>query len=383
MVKTYGHLWEQISSFENLYLAFMAARNKKTEKPEVMRFQASLEENLISMQNELLWKTWEPKPWRIFQVYEPKKRTVHAPAFRDRVIHHALVRVINPLFDRKMIDQSFACRTERGTHKAVALAQRYAQEVEDRDGNFRFLKCDIHHYFPSIDHEILRRSITRTIGDPDALWLVDRILDASGFPGVGLPIGALTSQLFANVYLDKLDHFVKDELGVKRYLRYMDDFLVFHKEKDALRWILAEISDFVQAELRLSLNQKTRICSGREAVNFCGYRIWPQHILPRKRNTRRVRKRLRRMAKLYAKGEMTMADIAPVIASHLGYLKHCRDVRGTEKFLRELVFKRPEMIKDVKRRKPHERLRRTAASDTGTGTDAGKGHKGDRGAVHG
>lgn len=375
MAKTYGRLWMQITSFENLYLAFMDARKKKTEKPEVMRFQTRLEENLITMQNELLWKTWEPKPWRIFEVYEPKKRTVHAPAFCDRVIHHALVRVINPLFDRKMIDQSFACRMNRGTHRAVALAQRYAQEVQCRDGGFYFLKCDVHHYFPSIDHDVLRRVIRQTISDCDALWLMDHILDASGFPGVGLPIGALTSQLFANIYLNELDHFVKDELGVKRYLRYMDDFLVFSSDKAPLRQILAEISSFLQTELRLSLNQKTRICSGHEAIDFCGYRIWTTHILPRKRNLRRVRKRLRRMARLYSHGQMTLDRIIPVIASHLGYLKHCRDGRGTEKFFQELVFRRSEMIiKNVKRRKTHERLRRTAASGTGTGTDSGASH---------
>lgn len=195
MPKTYGDLWTRITDIDNIYHAYLAARDKKREKPEVLAYDSHREENLITAHNELVWHMWKPRPFREFIVYEPKKRLIHAPQFSDRVIHHALVRVIEPLFERKMISNSFACRKGLGTHKAVSTAQKYARAVS-RSGRFWFLKGDIHHYFPSIDHEALKKIIRRTVRDKDTLWLIDTIIDESGFPGVGLPIGTLTSQLF-------------------------------------------------------------------------------------------------------------------------------------------------------------------------------------------
>lgn len=339
MPKTYGHLWQEIISPDNIYSAYIEAIKGKKDTPEVIRFEANREENLITLQNELIWKTWMPSPWRIFTVYEPKQREIHAPAFRDRVIHHAVTRVIAPLFERKMYEHSYACRKNKGTHEAVKKAQIYTKEVR-LHGDFFFLKCDIRHYFYSINHEILKNILDRTINDGDLLWYLDRLLDESGFGEVGLPIGALTSQLFANVYLTELDHFVKDKLGIKKYIRYMDDFIIFDSDKQKLRELLPQIRDFLKMHLALDFNPKTRIHKGLEGVDFCGYRIWPDYILPRKRNVRRMRKRLRRMARLYTSGAVKMPAIEQVLASHLGYLKHCRDSRGLSIFLEELVLTR-------------------------------------------
>lgn len=326
MPKTYGDLWPRIIDIDNIYRAYLAARDKKREKPEVLAYDSRREENLITAHNELVWHMWKPRPFREFIVCEPKKRLIHAPQFSDRVIHHALVRVIEPLFERKMISNSFACRKGLGTHKAVSTAQKYARAVS-RSGRFWFLKGDIHHYFPSIDHEVLKKIIRRTVRDKDTLWLIDTIIDKSGFQGVGLPIGTLTSQLFANIYLDAFDHYMKDILGIKYYLRYMDDFIVFGNNKSELKGILISARQWLKTNLNLTLNHKTRLISDAEGCDFCGYRIWVTHRLPRKRNVSRMRRRMKKLCKMYRRGEIPAEDVRAAWASFVGYMKHCNGVR--------------------------------------------------------
>ncbi|MDR1620831.1 MAG: hypothetical protein LBS00_00485, partial [Synergistaceae bacterium] len=161
---------------------------------EVLRFSENLEENLIVLQNELIWRTWTPRPYRRFIVSEPKTREIAAPDYRDRVIHHALVRIIEPLFDRKMIDTSFACRVGKGTHAGVQKASEFIRESRAKFGSFYILKGDVPKYFYSVDHAVLKRIIRRTIRCRPTLWLLDKIIDNGTEGDVGLPIGALTSQ---------------------------------------------------------------------------------------------------------------------------------------------------------------------------------------------
>ena len=336
MPKTYGDLWGLITDIDNIYQAYLAARDKKREKPEVLAYDSHREENLITAHNELVWHMWKPRPFREFIVCEPKKRLIHAPQFSDRVIHHALVRVIEPLFERKMIPNSFACRKGLGTHKAVSTAQKYARAVS-RSGRFWFLKGDIHHYFPSIDHEALKKIIRRTVRDKDTLWLIDTIIDESGFPGVGLPIGTLTSQLFANIYLDAFDHYMKDILGIRHYLRYMDDFIVFSNNKSELKGILTSTRQWLKTNLNLTLNHKTRIISDAEGCDFCGYRIWTTHTLPRKRNVRRMRRRMKKLCAIYRRGGVEADNVRCCWASFLGYMKHCEGHKTTLLIWKELI----------------------------------------------
>ena len=336
MPKTYGDLWTRITDIDNIYHAYLAARDKKREKPEVLAYDSHREENLITAHNELVWHMWKPRPFREFIVYEPKKRLIHAPQFSDRVIHHALVRVIEPLFERKMISNSFACRKGLGTHNAVSTAQKYARAVS-RSGRFWFLKGDIHHYFPSIDHEALKKIIRRTVRDKDTLWLIDTIIDESGFPGVGLPIGTLTSQLFANIYLDAFDHYMKDILGIKHYLRYMDDFIVFGNSKSELRSIFDLARRWLKTNLNLTLNHKTRIIPDAEGCDFCGYRIWTTHRLPRKRNVSRMRRRMKKLCKMYRRGVIPAENVRAAWASFLGYMKHCDGYRTKLLMWKELI----------------------------------------------
>ena len=322
MPKTYGGLWSKIIDIDNIYRGYLGARDKKREKPEVLAYDSHREENLINAYNQLAWKTWSPLPFRERTIYEPKKRLIHAPQFSDRVIHHALVQIIEPLFERKMLFQSFACREGRGTHHAVDTAQQYARDVS-KDGKFWFLKGDIHHYFASVDHKILKNIIRRTIRDKDVLWLIDQIIDKSGFPGVGIPIGTLTSQFFANIYMDAFDHAMKDVLGIRHYLRYMDDFIIFSNDKDDLRLLLKVVRKWLQVNLKLELNPKTRIISDSEGCDFCGYRIWAGYRLPRKRNIKRMRRRMKKLCKMYMRGAIPAENVRAAWASFLGYMKHC------------------------------------------------------------
>ncbi|MDO5116016.1 MAG: reverse transcriptase/maturase family protein [Synergistaceae bacterium] len=341
MPKTVGGIWRQVIEFDSLYAAFLRAQKRLKDVESVLRYRANLEENLVTLQNELIWHTWRPAPPRNFEVYEPKRRDIAAPAFRDRVAHQALVAAIEPHFERRFISASYACRAGMGTHAAVAKAQSMLREARAMWGDRVWvLKCDIKSYFRSIDHETLKGINRRTISDPDVLWMMDRIIDHGGEGDKGLDIGALTSQLEANVYADQLDHVIKDKWGVKYYARYMDDFVIISGEKERLRVMLWAIGDYVEKILKLRLNPKTGILAATQGLDFCGYRIWATHMLPRKRNTRRIHKRLRRMARLYASGQLDIQKAEQVIASYLGYMQHCQGFKTAAAFLEELVFSR-------------------------------------------
>lgn len=256
MPKTAKNLWDQIIAWDNLLLAAKEASRYKRWHFEVMRFNADLEENLFTIQEQLAEGSWRPGVYREFEVYEPKRRAVHAPPFADRVVHHALVQIIGPYFERRFIDQSFACRKNKGTHAASRYLTFMLRSASDIYPQPFCLKADISKYFLAINHDILLAIISRVIGDERTLALVWNLVSrCANFPnGRGLPLGSLTSQLFANIYLDQLDHFVKSKLRVRFYARYMDDFIILAGDKPWLWGLLAQIREFVEERLALTLN---------------------------------------------------------------------------------------------------------------------------------
>src|SRR5262249_8261152 len=242
-MKRHGNLWENVISFEALLRAAVQACKGKRYRPNVASFHFNLEHELSALHEELSTKTYRPGAYRTFFIHEPDPRQISAAPYRDRVVHHALVNVLEPIYERTFIADSYACRKGKGTHAAVRRCQHFARR-------FRYvLKADVQKFFPSLDHEILKALVARKIKDRDVLWLVGQVIDGSNpqeevlnpFPGDarftpgerrrGIPIGNQTSQFFANVYLDPLDHFVKDRLGIQGYVRYVDDFLVFSDDK--------------------------------------------------------------------------------------------------------------------------------------------------------
>lgn len=337
-MKRHNLLFEKVIDYENLWNAYLEARKGKRFRGEVLEFANNLEENLIQIQNELIYKTYEIGRYREFYVHEPKKRLIMALPFRDRVVQWAIYRVIEPIFEPQFIQDSYACRKGKGVMHAIDRLQYWMRKMDRSHKKPYYLKLDISKYFYRVDHDILLSIINRKIKDHDLLWLLEKIIRSEdtkfGIPlgdhyfekerigGVGMPIGNLVSQLFANVYLNELDQFAKHELRLHNYIRYMDDIIILHESKEELWKVLEEIDLFVKSELNLQLNNKTRISPQSTGVEFVGYRTWSTHRKLRKSTTHKMRKRLKSLKKMYSKGEVTLDEIKPVLASYLGLMKH-------------------------------------------------------------
>jgi retron-type reverse transcriptase len=343
MPKSFSNLWERIIDFENLYRAFREASTGKRYRLESLKFKSNLEENLISLQNELIWNMYKPEPYRQFLVKEPKQRLISAPTFRDRVVHHALCQIIEPIFENRMIYETFACRRGKGTHAAMYHAQKNARTAQRKWGGYYVLKCDIKSFFPSVSQDILMNIIRRNIRDKKTMNLIGIIIRSYESPehdGDGIPIGALTSQLCANIILTPFDHWIKEENHVGFYTRYMDDFIILHNDKQYLWELLCRIEKYLRDNLKLNLNPKTSVFPGKNGIDFCGYRIWPTHVKPRKSTLKRAKKRLRKMARTYRKNPKILEHARANIMSFIGYIGHCDGWRSAKSFLEYLVFRR-------------------------------------------
>ncbi len=333
-MKRVGGLWPQIVEYANLLSAYRKARRGKATRPAVARFVLDLETNLFNLQQALVEHRYRPGGYRLFKIYDRKPRQIAAAPFRDRVVHHALMNVVEPLLDRRFIHDCYACRKGKGVHAAVDRYQKWAQQYAFA------LKVDIQRYFPSIDHINLKNKLRRLIKDPDVLWLFDIIIDsapkqngcATLFPGddlitlmqrrTGLPIGNLTSQFFGNLYLNDLDHYLKEHCGVKAYLRYVDDFVLLDNERACLWALKAEIDRYLEKErLRLHPNkaQVVRTCDG---VNVLGFRVFPDHRRLRRDCGYRYLRRLKIYAKRYEAGLCELSDIRASVASWIGHACH-------------------------------------------------------------
>lgn len=354
-MKRFGNLWDDIVSFDNLLLAYRKARKGKRSREEVARFDLKLEQVLFQLQDSLRDKTYRPGNYRIFTLYERKPRQISAAPFRDRVVHHALMNVIEPLLDQRFIFDSYACRQGKGVHRAVQRYQKWANRY------VYALKLDIARYFPSIDHAILKQQIARYIKDPHVLWLFDVILDHSPafpseplvyFPGddlltpqerrTGIPIGNLTSQFLANLYLNEIDHFVKEELRVKAYLRYVDDVVLLSNSKSMLHRWQQLIGERLQA-LRLRIHPgKANIFSVHEGVDILGYLVFPKYRLLRNDNGHRFARRLRAFAKAYRSGEMEWDDFNPSVQSWIGHARQAETLGLRRQIFSSTVFRREE-----------------------------------------
>jgi retron-type reverse transcriptase len=353
-MKRYGNLYASVCNFKNLLIAARKAEKGKRFRSSCRSFNLDLEKNLLSLQKELKDKIYRPGHYHHFKIHEPKERIISAAPYRDRVIHHALVNVIEPIFDARMIFDSYANRINKGTHKAV---DRFTQFARKRN---YVLKMDIVRYFPSLDHEILMAAIARKIKDNDILRLVKVILESGKrptnsdclwyFPGDdlftpwnrtrGLPIGNLTSQFFANVYLDSLDHHIKEKLKCKFYIRYMDDFVIFDNSKNLLKERRQKVIEYLKMlRLKVHLN-KAQIWPVAKGTDWLGYRIYPTHRLVRRSNIRKFRRRLQHLAKAYAGGEIQLEQVNSSMMSWIGHVQHADSYGLRKKIFGEVSFQR-------------------------------------------
>lgn len=327
MAQTYTNLYAQIYDFEALHTAYKRARLGKRNRMAVMRFEQDLEGELIQLQNELIWGEYRTGRYHRFHIYEPKPRQVAALPFRDRVLQHSLVAAIEPIWERRFIAESYACRPGRGMHRGADRAQAMLRRVLREHGRVYALKADIAKYFASIDHGILRQLLRRHIACPRTLALCDEIISSSADPDElaprGLPIGNLTSQLWANVYLHELDRFAKHALKLRHYIRYMDDFVVVHHDKAALHEIRAQIESFLWGQLRLRTNAKTQIfpvsAKHGRGLDFLGYHMWPTHRRLRKSSVRRIVRTLKKARRLYAEGAIELDQVRASVQSWVAH----------------------------------------------------------------
>lgn len=287
-MKRVGGLFDSVFTRENLYQAYLDARKGKRKKRACHRFEINLGANLDALHREIHAGTYRPRPYHKFLVHEPKERVIHAPAFRDIVVQHAVYRMVYEIFNRTFVATSFACRKGYGTHRA----SDYTQHILGRYDDDRYtLKLDIRKFFYSIDRDILRTLIERKIKDRRLLDIM--MLFAHQDEPTGIPIGNLLSQLYALVYLNPLDQFVKRVLGVRHYVRYVDDFILFGLTLDQCREYRERIVAFLESGLRLRLSKST-IQKIRRGVNFVGYRTWKGCRLIRKHSLHRFRRSLKR-----------------------------------------------------------------------------------------
>jgi RNA-directed DNA polymerase len=277
-MKRYGNLFDQAFTHNALVQAFHDAAKHKLSKYACYSFGKNLSININDLHKELHSNTYKPQPYFKFNVYEPKERIIYAPAFRDCVVQHAIYKVIEPIFEAVFIDQSYACRKGFGTHKAADYAQ-HALQLSKSDSYT--LKLDIRKFFYRIDQTILKRLIEQKIKDQRMVSMMMLFTDY-GSP-IGIPIGNLLSQIFALIYLNPLDHYIKRELKVKLYCRYVDDFILFNLTKDQALDHLQTIKEFIDIELHLELSKFT-LAKTSKGVNFVGYRTWANKRFIRKRS---------------------------------------------------------------------------------------------------
>ena len=332
-------LMKNICTFANALSAYRKAKKCKRFRKEVLEFEFEREENLNRAIYEVKELSYTPGKYKVFKVWEPKERIIMALPFYDRVIQHMIVNVIEPIFESKFIYHSYACRKGKGAHRASKQLTRWLYNLEIVEGKSVYvLKADIHHYFQSIDHSVLIEEVRKYIKDKDLLILLERIILHNGiFPdGVGIPVGNLTSQLFANVYLHQLDMFVKHKLHAEYYMRYMDDFLIISDNLDQLKVWQKQIETFLREELKLQLNPKTTIVYAKNGVDFVGYRHW--------NSTKKIRKaamrRMKRLMKHFREGTITEEYFDKSFTSRIGTMKHADTY--------SLVAKYTEKAKELK-----------------------------------
>tara|TARA_Y100000031_G_C8234595_1_gene392602 strand:+ start:1240 stop:2454 length:1215 start_codon:yes stop_codon:yes gene_type:complete len=318
-------LWKELCSIQNLELSYKKARKHKTLRPCVLEFEGNLTENLDLLRTELLFHSYKPIPLKTFILRDPKTRKISKSDFRDRVIHHALCNIIEPFFEKMFIYDSYANRKGKGTLKAIHRFQYFRKKLSQNNTSQVFiLKSDIRHYFDEVDHSILLKIIGKRIHDPKVLWLIRRILsNYSMSEGKGMPLGNLTSQFFANVYLNELDQFVKHKLKSKQYIRYVDDFVILHGSEEKLAEWKKKIAKFLKEELLLDLHpEKTRIVLSSDGVDFLGLKIFPFHKIMKKRNVRSFKRKLRLICEKFDNGEIMYDEVYDFLEGWIAYAKN-------------------------------------------------------------
>lgn len=325
------HLYNDIISVENLLAAWKEFLRDKRNRQDVERFSFHLFDHILALHHELADKTYQHGPYQAFKINDPKPRDIHKASVRDRLLHHAIYRILYPYFDPKFIFDSYSCRKTKGTHRAVNRFREYARQIsKNHTQTVWVLKCDIRKFFANIDHKILLAILAKRIKNRDTVWLLEKVIESfqtRDKPGVGVPLGNLTSQLLVNIYLNEFDHFLKRNLKVTYCIRYADDFVILDRSKDHLENLLPQISAFLETKLKLTLHpDKVSLKTFASGIDFLGWVNFPHYRVPR---TSTKKKMFRNLEQRRKNGSLS---------SYLGLLSH----GNTHKLRQEISEKYPD-----------------------------------------
>ena len=334
-MKTYKRLYSKLCTYTNLESAFRKAKKRKSTRPYVIEFEKDLKENLFQLQNELQNETYRPQPLKTFILRDPKTRKISVSSFRDRIVHHALIQIIGPIFEKSFIYDSYANRVGKGTSAALRRFVFFKRKATHNGQKLPYtlncnhvcgyaLKADIKHYFETVNHTVLIEIISKKIKDEKIISLIEKILSnyTTKEQRKGMPLGNWTSQFFANIYLDRLDYFVKHQLQAEYYLRYVDDFIILHKDRKILGRYQEKIDFFLKERLKLELHpDKSKILSLAKAIPFLGYREFYHCRLLRKRNLRTVKSLMIKLQEEYSSEKINKKELKEIIFGWVGYLR--------------------------------------------------------------
>lgn len=338
-MKIYTDIFEQITSLENLFLSWDKFKKDKQKKKDVLAFEWNLESNILNLYRDLKYHRYRHGVYTSFYIHDPKQRKIHKAIVRDRVLHHAVFRILNPIFEPAFISHSFSCRIGKGTHKGINALKKMLVKVSNDGRRPCFaLKCDIKKFFGSVDHGILFGIVKKQIKDAKALWLIEEIISSFGRDNSrvlrqaqdsressqrGLPIGNLTSQLFANIYLNEFDYFIKHQLKIKNYVRFTDDFVIVLPDKESLLILIPKIKRFLAKKLKLKVHpDKILIRKYNQGVDFLGYVLFPYYRFLRTKTKRGIFRKLKKRVFEYRTGVISKEILEQSFNSYFGVLSH-------------------------------------------------------------
>ncbi len=345
--------YQELITVENLFQAWSEFRKSKKKRPDLQVFERNLEDNLFDLYSSLKNKTYKHGGYESFYVNDPKRRHIHKASVADRVIHHLLYKYLYDVFDKTFIYDSYSCRLNKGTHKGVKRLEYFTRKVSYNYTRDCFaLKLDVKKFFANVNHEILFELLKKKIKDKDILWLLSEVIESFrseemdlAFQGLalegckGIPLGNLTSQIFANIYLNELDQFVKQRLKVKYYIRYADDFLILESDKRQVYQYIGILERFLKDKIRLEFHpDKIIIRKLSWGIDFLGYVILPHYILPRTKTKRRIFRKLNKKIYDFKKGDISEYSLNQTIQSYLGYLSHSNSYKTTQMLKNQFYF---------------------------------------------
>ena len=387
-------LFDTMVSVEHLMLAWHHFKRGKRHRKDVQNYERHLEDCIFELHEELTGLHYQPGPYQQFYVFDPQKRYISKACVKDRLVHQMLYATLSNIFDKTFIAHSFSCRVGKGTHAGVDLLQSMIRKVSRNNKQACFaLKMDVQRFFDSVDHDILKILLRKRIQDERFLYIADCVIDSfksqpDSQHNTGLPIGNVTSQIFANIYLHELDTFVKHTLRQKYYLRYCDDFIIVAHDKNQLTVLIEPIREFLTQKLRLTLHpQKIILSNLHQGIDFLGYILFPHHRLLRTRTKRRMKRRLKTKYTAYLQQKIDHTHMDQCLQSYLGILSHANTYQLSQNLknaylVREGTTKANDSGQNAAKRHKTRRAQNAKTKGTKRASEGAPGARSNRSGTH-